>query len=242
MWVCVAYIALYLLSAKRMSMSRFPQLPCDKGSQKWIQKLINDQPEHLNSQIRAKLNLSKGEHIQWLSPLKNDEYSEYRDQEFINLLEVELKKKPLLDFWPQRGPQWDAFGKSTWGNLFLVEAKSHIGELISTMKAKDEDSTRTIHNSLQETKRFLGSNAKVDWSCGFYQYTNRLAHLYLLRQNRLPAYLLFVYFINDFEMKGPTSIHEWKGAIELLHSYLGIRRHKLKDFVTDIFIDIKQFQ
>jgi len=219
-------------------MARFPQLPCDKGSQKWIQRLINDKPEHLNSQIRAELNLSKDEHIQWLSPLEDDKYSEYRDQAFIDLLGVKLKEKPLADFWPKRGPQWDALGKSSSGDLFLVEAKSHIRELISTMQAKDEDSARTIHKSLQETKRFLGSSAEIDWSCGFYQYTNRLAHLYLLRQNRLPAYLLLVYFVNDFEMKGPTTIPEWKGALELLHSYLGIRRHKLKDFVVDVFIDI----
>ena len=219
-------------------MARFPQLPCDKGSQKWIQRLINNQPEHLNSQIRAKLNLPTDEHIQWLSPLKDDEYSEYRDQEFIDLLGVKLEEKPLTDFWPKRGPQWDALGKSSSGKLFLVEAKSHIRELISTMQAKDEDSARKIRKSLQETKRFLGSNAEIDWSCGFYQYVNRLAHLYLLRQNKLPAHLLFVYFINDFEMKGPTTIHEWKGAIELLHSYLGIRRHKLKNFVADVFIDI----
>ncbi len=33
---------------------------------------------------------------------------------------------------------------------------------------------------------------------GFYQYINRLAHLYLLRVlNKIPAYLVFVYFVND---------------------------------------------
>jgi hypothetical protein len=205
--------------------------------------LINNQPEHLNSQIRAKLNLSRDEHIQWLSPLKDTEYSEYRDQEFIDLLGIELKKKTLSDFWPKRGPQWDALGRSSSGKLFLVEAKSHIRELISTMKARDKNSARRIRNSLRKTKRFLGSNSKVDWSCGFYQYANRLAHMYLLRQlNKLPIYLLFVYFINDTEMKGPTSISEWKGAIELLQSYLGIRKHKVKDTVVDIFIDIKGLQ
>lgn len=219
-------------------MARFPQPLCNKGSQKWIQRLINEQPDQLNSQIRAKLNLPKDEYIQWLSPLKTDEYSEYRDKEFIDLLGVKLEKKPLEDFWPKGGPQWDALGKSRSGRLFLVEAKSHIQELISTMKAKDKGSARRIRRSLQETKRFLGSNAEVDWSCGFYQYVNRLAHMYLLRQNGLLAHLLFVYFINDFEMKGPTTIHQWKGAIELLHSYLGIRRRKLQDFVVDVFIDV----
>ena len=219
-------------------MGRFPQPPSNKGSQKWIQRLINEQPEQLNSQIRAKLNLPKDEYIQWLSPLKTDKYSEYRDKEFIDLLGVKLKKKTLEDFWPRGGPQWDALGKSRSGKLFLVEAKSHIKELISTMKAKDKDSARRIRRNLQETKRFLGSNAEVDWSCGFYQYVNRLAHLYILRQNGLSAHLLFIYFINDFEMKGPPTIHEWKGAIELLHSYLGIRRRKLQDLVADVFIDI----
>jgi len=218
--------------------ARFPQPLCNKGSQKWIQRLINEQPEQLNSQIRAKLNLPKDEYIQWLSPLKTDKYSEYRDKEFIDLLGVKLEKKSLEDFWPRGGPQWDALGKSRSGRLFLVEAKSHIKELISTMKAKDKDSARRIRRNLQETKRFLGSNAEVDWSCGFYQYVNRLAHLYILRQNGLSAHLLFIYFINDFEMKGPPTIHEWKGAIELLHSYLGIRRRKLQDLVADVFIDI----
>jgi len=219
-------------------MARFPQPKCNKGSQKWIQKLINEQPEHLNSQIRIELNLPRDEHIQWLSPLKDDDYSEYRDQEFLDLLGVKLKEKPLADFWPKRGPQWDALGKSSSGKLLLVEAKSHIRELISTMQAKDHDSARKIRKSLQETKRFLGSKAEFDWSCGFYQYVNRLAHLYLLRENRLQAHLLFVYFINDLEMKGSTTIHEWKGAIELLHSCLGIRRHKLQNFVADLFIDV----
>jgi hypothetical protein len=154
------------------------------------------------------------------------------------LLGVKLKERHLQDFWPQNGPQWDALGKSCSGKLFLVEAKSHIKELISTIQAKNESSARRIRRSLQETKLFLGSNSKIDWSCGFYQYVNRLAHLYLLRENKLQAYLLFVYFINDFEMKGPTTIHEWKGAIELLHSYLGIRKHKLQNLVADLFIDV----
>ena len=61
-------------------MARFPQTQAKKGSQKWIQKLINDKPEILNSQIWSTLNFSEKEHIQWFSPLKNDDYAEYRDQ------------------------------------------------------------------------------------------------------------------------------------------------------------------
>jgi hypothetical protein len=210
----------------------------EKGSQKWIQKLVDEKPELLNLQIRRNLELSEDEEIQWLSPLKSDRYAEYRDRAFINLFDVELKQTPLGQFWPRGGPQWDALGKSSLEKLFLVEAKSHISELISTSKAENENSVKRIAKSLEETKHYLSSETGFDWSSGFYQYANRLAHLYLLRKNQLPAYLVFVYFVNDLEMRGPTTIYEWKGAIALLHSYLGIRRHKLQKFISEIFIDV----
>jgi hypothetical protein len=219
-------------------MGRFPQFVGKKGSKKWIQRLINEKPELLNSEIRTKLNLPSNEEIYWFSPLKKDEYAEYSDQDFIDLLVVKLEKAPLSDFWPERGPQWDAIGKSGAGKLFLVEAKSHIQELISTMEATDEGSIRKIRRSLDRTKNSLSAKAETDWARGFYQYTNRLAHLYLLRKNQLPAYLVFVYFMKDPDMNGPKTIEEWRGAIKLLHFYLGIGRHKLKKFVADVFIDV----
>ncbi|MEM2130394.1 MAG: hypothetical protein QXZ70_07345 [Candidatus Bathyarchaeia archaeon] len=221
-------------------MARFPQTQAKKGSQKWIQKLVNDDPEILNSQIRSALSFSEKENIQWLSPLKNDDYAEYRDQAFLKLLNVKLERLPLDEFWPKGGPQWDALGRSASGKLFLVEAKSHIPELISTLQAKDKDSVKRILKSLREVKDYLGSKTDFDWYKGFYQYTNRLAHLYLLRKNGICAYLVFVYFINDSQVKGPTTVSEWKGAIKLLHSYLGIERHKLTKYIANIFVDINQ--
>jgi hypothetical protein len=115
-----------------------------------------------------------------------------------------------------------------------------IPELLSSTQAKDQESIRKIRQSLEETKLYLGSRAEADWSQFFYQYTNRLAHLYLLKKNKLPAYLINVYFLNDAEMNGPTSLYEWKGAIRLLNSYLGIRRHKLQKFMIDLYIDINK--
>jgi hypothetical protein len=221
-------------------MTRFPQSIVEKGSQKWMQKLVNEVPNRLDAQIRKKLKLSEEEGIRWLSPLKDDDYAEYRDQGFIDLLGVKLNKICLEDFWPRGGPQWDALGKSNSEKLFLIEAKSHISELSSSTRAEN-NSLQKICRSLEETKSSLGSNAKVDWSQGFYQYANRLAHLYLLRQNDLPAYLVFVYFLNDSEMAGPATIDQWKGAIELLHTYLGITRHKLQKYTADVFIDVTQF-
>ena len=76
----------------------------DKGSKKWIQRLVNKKPELLNSQIKRNLNLAKDEDIRWLSPLEDDEYAEYCDQHFIELLCVKLENTPLRDFWPLRDP------------------------------------------------------------------------------------------------------------------------------------------
>ncbi|GAH84900.1 unnamed protein product, partial [marine sediment metagenome] len=138
--------------------------------------------------LLGRLGYAENETISWLSPLKEDEFAEYRDTQFIELLGAKTEK-PLENFWPSRGPQWDALARSNTGRLFMVEAKSHIPELISSLRAENEDSIRLIHESLKETKKYLNSSDEADWSRRFYQYTNRLAHLYFLRVlNKLPAY------------------------------------------------------
>jgi hypothetical protein len=84
----------------------------------------------------------------------------------------------------------------------------------------------------------------VDWSKVFYQYTNRLAHLYLLRElNDVPAYMVFVYFVGDREMQGPQTTQEWKSALQIVRGLLGLRdKDKLSDFVHDVFINVSQLQ
>ena len=220
-------------------MPRISQGSAVKGSQMWIQKLVNEKPDLLNSLIRTQLNLPDTDNITWHSPLAEDEYAEYQDQAFLDLLGIKLPKVSLSDFWPSRGPVWDGLGRSETGKVFLVEAKSHISEVLSPRTGAGVKSLRKIKKSLNETKTFLNSKSEHDWSSIFYQYTNRLAHLYLLRVlNEVPAYLVFVYFVNDKEMNGPKSIDEWNGALLLLTSYLGIGRHRLKQYIADIFIDI----
>ena len=221
-------------------MSRIPQQQAVKGSQQWIQKLVNEKPDLLNTPIRSQLDLSCTEKITWLSPIAHDEYAEYRDQAFLDLLGIKLLKVPLSDFWPSRGPVWDGLGKSDSGNVFLVEAKSHISEVLSPKTGAGVKSLRQINKSLNEIKTFLHSKSEHDWASIFYQYTNRLAHLYLLRAlNEVPAYLVFLYFVNDKDMNGPKSVDEWIGALSLLKSYLGVSRHRLDKYIADIFIDVK---
>jgi hypothetical protein len=182
------------------------------------------------------------EEIEWLSPLKVDEYAEYRDEAFFEKLGVKLELFPLKDFWPKMGPQWDGLGKSSSGKLFLVEAKSHIPELISTFKGSRKASIDKICSSLEETKKHFGVKADYDWLNPFYQYTNRLAHMYLLIKNKLDAWLVNVYFVNDSEMKGPESAEEWKGAIRLLHRCLGIKEYLLAKWAVDLFFEVEKLK
>lgn len=214
--------------------------PAKRGSQKWIQILVNEKPHILDTIIARELNLTEDDHIDWLSPLAKEGYAEYFDQSSLDKLGVKLNRKSLTSFWPKNGPHWDALGRTTASQkLLLVEAKSHISELISSVRASPA-SLQLIRKSLDETKCYLKSSSAADWTVGFYQYVNRLAHLYLLRKNDLEAYLVFVYFLNDVEMSGPATVEEWRAALDLLHAYLGLGRHKLQKHIVDVFIDVSQ--
>jgi hypothetical protein len=210
-----------------------------RGSQKWLQILINDYPSIIFKEIAHRIGIEKEEHLRWLSPLENDNYDEYKDEFFLEKLGVNINSKQLLDFWPKRGPVWDGLGKTANGDLLLVEAKSHLAELISHAKAKNSSSRDKIHDSLSKTKRFLRSESNFNWSNFFYQYANRLAHLYFLRElNKLPAFLVFIYFLKDNKMNGPNFKEEWEGALNLQKILMGIKNHRLSKFVLEVFIDI----
>jgi hypothetical protein len=223
-------------------MGRFIQSKADRGSQKWIQLLVNNKPDILKWKLIRKLHMVKFDSIQWLSPKADDDYAEYRDLAFLERLGVTLDLFHLEGFWPARGPQWDGLGKSSSGKLFLVEAKSHIPELISTFKGTSKASIDKVTRSLEETKKRLGVKADYYWLTPFYQYANRIAHVYLLRKNKLEAWLVNVYFVYDSEMKGPETAAEWKGAIRLLHRCLGVKEYLLEKWVVDAFIDVRELE
>ena len=78
-----------------------------------------------------------------------------------------------------------------------------------------------------------------DWSKRFYQYANRLANLYFLRElNGIDAYLVFVNFLNDPDLDGPLSEREWRAAIKVLHEALGVRGKLPGKYVIDVFVDV----
>jgi len=220
-------------------MGRYPQPSDVHGSLRDIQILVNEHPNSFSKAIIKKLNV-KSSNIQWLSPLKEDRYAEYSDSSFINRLEINSLKVNLDKFWPKNGPQWDALGKGDKREIFLVESNADIPEIVTQgLEARNTKPVRVIKKSLETTKSYLEIKNKTDWSGTFYQYTNRLAHLYYLRiLNRVPAYLVFVYFIGDESVSGPKTIEEWKAAITVMKKHLGVGKHKLSKYIAEIFIQV----
>jgi hypothetical protein len=223
-------------------MSRKPQPQAPGGtSKRLIQDFINRSPEILSQEIRRQFGTADSDPIEWLSPLENDEYAEYSDKDVLQRLGITLPGVPLGEFWPKGGPSWDALGKSRSGQIYLVEAKARVNELKgSALRATNQEAREKIEWALARTRQFLESRSKLNWTAEFYQYANRLAHLYLLRElNGLDAFLVWVYFTNDAMINGPSSRGEWESAIMMIKQLLGIRQpHKLSAFIADVFIDV----
>jgi hypothetical protein len=220
---------------------RVPQLKENpKGSQKWVQKIINFCPSRLNRLIQQEIASLSGREIQWTSPVEQDKFAEYRDAAFLENLDLQEFAEKLEKFWPKMGPQWDGLGRTADGEvLILVEAKANVPELVSFCGAKDKESLRTISASLAETQGWLNCREpRVDWKCGFYQYANRLAHLYFLREKaqKEGSYLVFLYFVEDSSYIR-TSRDAWNSALKLQKKLMGLSAASLAGKAIEVFIN-----
>lgn len=216
----------------------------NRGSRRWLQVLVNCRPEIIGDAVAQRLH-ELPDDIDWLSPLWEDQYAEYRDQSFFDRIKGSMyfrptlqRQQPLAEFWPRFGPQWDALAVTDKSQILLVEAKAHIPEMVTApSQARGEQAQQQIRDSLNRVKNFVNSKAPADWSTNFYQYANRLAHLYWLREiNGYDAYLVNLYFLNDREMNGPASVAEWQAAIKLQQVSLGLRQPPQAGYAIDPWV------
>ena len=206
-------------------------------SQKWIQVAVNDAAALLNERIAEAFSWADDRAITWLSPRRADDYAEYSDGEFLDLLGLEKHKDRLADFWPSGGPHWDALGRTKGGRVVLVEAKAYIAELLSGGSDASVRSRDRIRRALIETRMSLGVGNENDWDGEFFQAANRLAHLYFLRDLcEDQAFLVYVCFVNAPDVPKRATEAHWQGALDLLDAYLGTGNHRLKGFKTAVFI------
>jgi hypothetical protein len=208
-----------------------------KGSLKWMQSLAAC-PAVAEREIRAALHLPREVSFKWCSPREDDERAEYRDGAFLDRIELGHLRPALKEFWPRGGPQWDGLARVSDGKVLLFEAKAHVNELGSVCKASP-GSRAKIDRGLSQAREKYGARADADWATGYYQYANRLAHLYFLRKHEVDAHLVFLYFLNDAEMNGPRSRDEWATALHGVHKHLGLDGGAI-DGVHSVYIDVSE--
>lgn len=197
------------------------------GSQRQIQTYVNEHSPALSRGIVECLSLKPTDVIQWVSPLRSDGYTEYRDADFLRVLGIAGLTIKLHEFWPRGGPCWDALARIDGdgrSGFILVEAKSHVKEIYGNGCGATGQSLLTIQTALDRSKRWFAVESGADWTGGLYQSANRYAHLYFLREIAgVQAHLVNVYFLDA--PHSPTGLGEWEPAIERVQRELGIQDH-----------------
>ena len=203
-----------------------------RGSLKWIQQAVNQKWTSLEEPI---LRATGGQSLAWLSPLADDRFAEYRDAAFLERLDLSHLSGELAKFWPRRGPQWDALGRSDSGAIILVEAKAHVQEFCTPPSGARDKSRALIANRLLEVADDLGASGGSTWCDVFYQLANRLAHLWFLRNAGVDAFLALVGFVGDEDMSGPGVPEVWEAVTEVAFYAMGLpRSHKLSRFIIHV--------
>lgn len=205
---------------------RIPHSEGERGSLKWLQRAIEHRPELIQPRQLPE--------IEWRSPLRSDGFSEYRDASFLERIDCGSLSEQLSNFWPNRGPQWDALGVFNDG-VVLVEAKAHINEFFSSPSQAGEASLSKIRKSLASVADDLGSSSGNDWHRLYFQYANRIAHLSFLRRHGVNAHLILIGFLGDEDRSGPIHEEAWRVAYQGADYTLGLKKpHKLEKYIHHI--------
>jgi len=120
----------------------------------------------------------------------------------------------------------------------LVEAKANLTEWISDCKASSPESIEQISKSLEEVSVALKAKPHIDWTRGLFQFANRLAHQWFLKDRcGIDTRLVFLSFTSD-STHLPHSKDEFIGALKLAETLLGLGTRHLGRRYFHVFIDV----
>lgn len=183
-----------------------------KGSKRCLQVYLSERCKSKKLEEEIKEKWGKTQSIEWLGPKKVGcewDWKELTGNSFWNALGI--TPKDTRDFWPARGPHWDAVAKLTFADgsshFILFEAKANVSELKSYMRAGDSQGQRDlIQRSLE--KYSLNVN-------GYYQTCNRVAHLNYIREKYpdVNVSLCYLIFVNDGSHE-KTNYDKWNVALK----------------------------
>jgi hypothetical protein len=197
-----------------------------KGSQLQLQLYANRHTREFEGEAICAGVMPRGAKLEWMSPVAEDGYREYRDQAFLERLSLGLSVPRLRSFWPERGPCWD--GLARWSTdsdsgILLLEAKSYPEEARSSLMARSSVSAQLITDALTRTSEWLGQgDVPSAWTMDFYQTANRVAHLYFLREMcGIDASLVFMLVVDDPTHRA-TSRRQWDRAWRAMWKDMGL--------------------
>jgi hypothetical protein len=208
-----------------------------KGSKRCLQVYLSERREILEEEIRKKW--GKVQSIEWLGPKMVEgewDWKELAGNSFWKALCIGPQR--TRDFWPARGPHWDAVAKLTLtsgsNHYILFEAKANVSELKSYLRAGDKCGQRT---KIEQSLRTYSHNVR-----GYYQTCNRLAHLNYIRKE-FPAVkvsLCYLLFTND-NSHIPTRREEWLYALGIEHDKFQYSFQDAQALFNYIFLDCSAF-
>ena len=215
-----------------------------KGSRKHIQRYVNLHTGRLNELLYSAsrdLSADGTGSIQWVSPMAEDNYREYRDDDFLRVLGLERHVSELHRFWPRGGPHWDALAKlctSEGPGAVLVEAKAHLRETPEddAAGATNAESLETIEGSLTRARGF--SPDTPSWCSPHYQVCNRLAHLYFMNEKlKVPTWLVWLFITNDPDWPDDHADEkQWRDYLDRIYADIGMpANHPLEDKIITVF-------
>jgi hypothetical protein len=243
-----------------MSAVRASGLSAMKGSKRHICWYVNEAPDQLDAALFSaspSLAGAAASEPTWVSPLADEGYEEFWNERFLERLELlDDHLEAFREFWPfkpwvngkvnPRGtPHWDALARvpladGTYGAV-MVEAKAHRGELVKRNdKSKaDAASLKKITKSLAVARDYYGVAATAPaWESRYYQFCNRLAHLWWMNeQANVPAWVVWLLIVDDPVWRDRMTAPQWHDAFEAIKRDVGLSsRHGLADRISVVYL------
>jgi hypothetical protein len=231
-----------------------------KGSKRHICWYVNDAREYLDAALFSAsptLAAAAASDIAWVSPLAADGYEELWNERFLQRLDLlDDHLDSFQKFWPfkpwkdnkvsPRGtPHWDAVARVPLDGggrgVVMVEAKAHRGELVKPNdKSKaDEQSLAKIKNSFARVRDYYGVPlASPAWESCYYQFCNRLAHLWWMNeQAEVPTWLVWALIVDDPVWRDRVTAPQWHRAFDDIKSKIGLpTQHALSDKISVVYL------
>ncbi|NWF82859.1 MAG: hypothetical protein HXY18_03410 [Bryobacteraceae bacterium] len=209
------------------------------GSRRQIQTYVNRRQPELDSAIRRAFPDLANAELEWVSPLESDRFVEYQDGDFLVAIGHPQLGSLLSSFWPSGGPRWDALARvrlsSSPDGVLLVEAKSYPAEMYSGGCRAEGRSRDLIAASLSQARKWYCASDAAGWMGPLYQFANRLAHLYFLRELAgIPAWFANVCFIGDSHR--PAAEIDCQEALAAARSNLGLPEGKTQPSLTKTIV------